>query len=275
MNRMDLRHFLLLCVTLCAAASLALLSGCKGNTSAAAMVEKTVSPPPHVQAYETRADPRYADPLTNPVWTAAHWLPLVSPIGTDRTTDAASGAFLFDANTLYVAIISHKPESAVAQDLVSVFLDSSRLCNGSEIIHVAVNSAGRASCTWIRDAEPPSRPRDDGTPDAFHPLSKIPVESMVPDLFTHIGAGTQHGRPVWTAVIAIPVRKLPLPLQAAPVAGTEWKVNLLRTTVATAPSSNLEPLQSNLSPVFVGQQAVAPYRMATLELVNTQVSVAQ
>jgi hypothetical protein len=275
MNRTDLRHFLPLCLALCAISSLALLSGCKGNTSAAAIVEKSVSPPPHVQAYETHADARNANPLSSPVWAQAHWMPLVSPIGTDRTTDAASGAFLFDANTLYVALICHKPEAAVSQDLVSVFLDSSRLSNGAEIIHVAVNSTGRASCTWIRDAEPPSRPRDDGTPDAYHPLSKIPAETMVPDLFTRIGEGTHHGHPVWTAVIAIPVRKLPLPLQAAPVAGTEWKVNLLRTTLTATPSSNLEPLQANLSPVFVGQQPVSPYRMATLELVNTQVTAAQ
>ena len=275
MNCPNARQFLLLCVTLCALGSLALFSGCKGNTSAAAVVDKTVSPPPHVQAYQTRIDPRNADPLTSILWTSAHWLPLVSPIGTERTTDTVYGAMLFDSNTLYVAFVSQKPMTPCTQDVVSVYLDSSRQHDGSEIMQFAVNSVGHTSCMWIRDAQPPTRAKDDGTPETFHPLSKIPADSLVPELFTHTAQGMQNGQPVWTAVIAIPMQKLPRPLRAVPTAGSQWKINLLRTTLVGEISANMEPLQANLSPVFVGQQAVAPYRMATLNLVDTQVSSAR
>ena len=98
--------------------------------------EKAVYPPPHVQAYETRLDPRNADPLTSSIWTSAHWFSFVGPIGTDRTTEASSGALLFDKNTLYVAFISQKPIRSVVQDFVSLYLCSSASRDGSEIIQV-------------------------------------------------------------------------------------------------------------------------------------------
>jgi hypothetical protein len=255
--------------------SLALLSGCKGNTSSAASYEKAVTAPPHVLAYQTLTDARLADPLTSGLWNGAHWLALTTPIGTERTTASAYGTMLFDANTLYVAFISQKPTHAFTQDMVSVYLDTSATGSGAEMVQVAVNSAGRASCTWIRDAQPPVRAKDDGSPDIFHPLSKIPVDATVTGLFTKTGVGTFNGLPVWTAVVAIPLQSLPTPLRATPVAGSQWKINLIRTTLIGEPNSNLEQLQANLSPVYVGQQAVAPYRMATLELVNAQVSAAQ
>ena len=274
MNRTERYKLLLVCVAICAASSLALLSGCKGNASAAATYEKPVTAPPHIQAYQTLSDAHLADPLTSPVWTGAHWFTFTSPIGTDRTTAAASGTLLFDANTLYVGFISQKPGHAFTQDMVSVYLDTSALGNGAEMLQVAVNSEGRAACTWIRDAQPPTRAKDDGTPDTVHPSSKIPVDKVA-NLFTRIGEGTLNGEPVWTAVVAIPLNSLPGPLRATPTPGAQWKVNLLRTTMVGEPNANLEQLQANLSPVYVGQQAVAPYRMATLELVNTQVSAAQ
>lgn len=242
--------------------------------SAAATVDKPVPPPPHVQAYAANTDPRNADPLTSPVWTSAHWVNFVGPIGADRTTETSSGALLFDKDNLYVAFISQKPATPVLQDFVSLFLDSSQARNGSEMIQVSVNAAGHASCTWIRDAEPPLAPREDGSPDTFHPLSKIPAEEMVSGLFSRTGQGTLNGRPVWTAVIAIPMQGLPLPLRATPAPGAQFKINLLRTTVI-ADAKTTQSLQSNLSPVYVGQQAVAPYRMATLDLDDTQVTAAQ
>ncbi len=238
-------------------------------------MEKRVSPPPHVLAYATRVDPRNADPLTSPIWTSAHWVSFVGPIGADRTTEAASGAILFDKNTLYVAFVSQKPINDVVQDFVSCYLDSSQLRDGSEIMQVSVNATGQATCTWIRDAQPPTGPREDGSADIFHPLSKIPAEAMVPGLFAKTGHGMLNGQPAWTAVVAIPMEKLPAPLRATPAAGAQFKVNLLRTTVVARANNNPESLQSNLSPVYVGQQAVAPYRMATLDLSDSQVTVAQ
>jgi hypothetical protein len=276
MNRTELRQILHLCAALCALCFLVALAGCKGNTSAAAIMDKPVPPPPHVQAYSTHVDPRNADPLSSPIWTSAHWMSFVGPIGADRTTEASSGAILFDNNTLYVAFVSQKPASAYTQDFVSFYLDSSAERNGSEMMQVSVNATGQATCTWIRDAEPPTGPREDGSADVFHPLSKIPADGMVPGLFAKTGQGMLHGQPVWTAVVAIPVQKLPMPLRTTLAAGMQFKINLLRTTVvAEAGNSGQALLQSNLSPVYVGQQAVAPYRMATLDLADTQVTAAQ
>src|ERR1700761_4680095 len=112
MIRSGLSKLLLLCVALCATGSLALLSGCKGNTSAAASYEKPVTEPPHILAYQTGSDARLADPLTSPVWAGSHWLTLTAPLGTERTTASAYGTVLFDANTLYVGFISQKPTRA-------------------------------------------------------------------------------------------------------------------------------------------------------------------
>jgi hypothetical protein len=71
------------------------------------------------------------------------------------------------------------------------------------------------------------------------------------------------------------MENLPLPLRATPTAGSQYKVNMLRMTIVADAKNNAELLQSNLSPVYVGQQAVAPYRMATLDLADTQVTAAQ
>lgn len=275
MNRTDPRQILHLCAALCALCVLVFMAGCKGNTSAAAVIEKAVQPPPHVQAYATRVDLRNADPLTSPVWSSAHWVNLVGPLGTDRTTEATSGAVLFDKETLYVAFISQSPSRPSLQDSVSFYLDSSRSRDGAEMVQVSITSAGEASCTWIRDAQPPTGPRDDGSADTFHPLSKIPAEQMVRGLLARAGHGTLNGQQVWTAVFAIPMANLPLPLRAVPTPGTQFKVNLVRTTVVADAGKTPESLQSNLSPVYVGQQAVAPYRMATLDLADSQVTIAQ
>ena len=275
MNRTELRQILHLCAALCALCFLVALAGCKGNTSAAAVMDKPVPAPPHVQAYATRLDPRNADPLDSSIWASAHWMSFVGPIGADRTTEASSGAILFDNNTLYVAFVSEKPATACLQDFVSFYLDSSAARNGSEMIQVSVNATGQTTCTWIRDAEPPTGPREDGSADVFHPLSKIPADGMVSGLFAKTGHGTLRGQPVWTAVVAIPVQKLPSPLRTTLAAEMHFKINMLRTTIVAEAGNSPQSLQSNLSPVYVGQQAVAPYRMATLDLADTQVTAAQ
>jgi hypothetical protein len=254
---------------------LTLLAGCKGNTSAAAVIEKTVSPPPHIQAYEALKDPRFTDPLASTVWNNARWFSLSAPIGSERTTAPVSGAILFDASNLYIAFVSEKPNTDFTQDMVSVYLDSTAVCNGSEMMEVTVNATGEATCTWIRDINPPLKPKEDGNPDIVHPLSKIHGDNLITGLFTKTRTSTLNGAPVWSAVVAIPLNGLPLPLRNAALPGTHWKINLLRTTIVPDANAGLEQLQANLSPVYVGQQAVAPYRLADLELVNTQVSSAQ
>jgi hypothetical protein len=271
MKMQALSPLVLLSATLLAGGSVALLSGCKGNTSAAAMMERSVTPPPTLHAYPLTAGQPLADPTLAPVWSNARWLPLVAPANTDRTTAPASAAVLYDARYLYVATISNVPAGPVVLDTVSIYLDSSAAGNGADMLNLTVNAAGSVSSAWIRDAEPPTKGRDDGTPDFFHPVSRIP-DVAIPGLLIKTFQGTQNGTPVWSAVVAIPLKSLPLPLRSSPLAGTSWKLNLLRTTLLPDTGSGVEQRQANLSPIFVGSQPVCPYRMATLELVPAQVS---
>src|SRR5271170_791497 len=215
MNRPGFQQLLLLACAFCALGFLTLLAGCKGNASAAAVIEKTVGPPPHVQAYEATRDPRLVDPLASTVWNNARWFSLAAPIGSDRTTAPVSGAILFDASHLYIAFVSEKPNTDFTQDMVSVYLDSTASSNGSEIMQVTVNATGEATCTWIRDVNPPLKPKDDGNPDIVHPLSKIHGDNLITGLYTKTRTSTLNGVPVWSAVVAIPLNGLPLPLRNA------------------------------------------------------------
>ncbi len=274
------RSFLLLTGAILLSGGLALLSGCKGNPSAAADIERRTSAPPVVMAYPASGDPKEGDPLVNAVWKSAAWTPLVAPANTDRTTASVSAAVLYDANELYVAFVISRSNPAfrgvngvapIAQDMVSVYLDSSKLGNGAEILQVTVNSKGLTTCAWVRDAEPPAQPKADGSPDVFHPVSRI-MDVTVAGLYSKTMEGTSNGESVWTAVVGIPLKGVPVPLRASPAAGTNWKLNLIRTTVLADNGSGTRQLQANLSPVYVGQQAVSPYRMSDLRLVGAQVS---
>ncbi len=271
MRLSTLHKFFCISAGLLASGSLALLSGCKGNTSAAAAMERTVAPPPVVMAYPVGTS-ALVDPLSGGSWTNARWLPLLPPVNTERTTAPVSAATLYDATSLYVAFISNKPAGNVAMDTVSVYLDSSSGGTGADMLQVTINKEGVTTCSWIRDAEPPVKARDDGSPDAFHPVSKIP-NLGVAGLRVKTGESVQNGVAVWTAVVAIPLKSLPTPLRTMPVPGSHWKLNLLRTTVLGDTGSGSEQLQANLSPIYVASQAVSPYRMAELDLVSVQVSV--
>jgi hypothetical protein len=266
-----LSKLLLLSATLLAGGSLALLTGCKGNTSAAAMVERTVTPPPMIQAYQLTSGQPIADPVTAPVWSSARWLPLVAPANTDRTTAPVSAAVLYDAKYLYIAFISDKPATSLTMDTVSIYLDSSIAGTGADMLNLTLSPNGAVTTAWLRDAEPPTKPRDDGSPDLFHPVSRIP-DITIPGLIAKTFDSVQNNKPVWTAVVAIPLKGLPLPLRSAPLAGANWKLNLLRTTLLPDTGAGVEQRQANLSPVYVGSQAVCPYRMASLTLAPAQIS---
>jgi hypothetical protein len=257
--------------TLLAGGSLALLAGCKGNSSAAALVERSVTPPPMIHAYQLTGGQPLADPTTTPLWSNARWLPLVAPSNTDRTTAPVSAAVLYDAKYLYIAFISNKPTTPVFLDTVSIYLDSSPAGTGTDILNLTITPNGTLTSAWIRDAEPPTKPRDDGSPDLFHPISRIP-DLAIPGLLSKTGDAVQNNQPVWTAVVAIPLKTLPLPLRSTPLAGTVWKLNLLRTTLLPDTGAGIEQRQANLSPIFVGSQAICPYRMASLELAPAQVT---
>jgi hypothetical protein len=260
-NRKNLHPFSLLfggAILACAP----FLGGCKGNTTAAALPERIIPPPPVVTAYRTNYDPFDADPLSSETWNDAHWLIFTAPSNTTRSTAPTQAALLFDPSRLFVAFICEKePLTDVAQDAVSMYLDTTSAGDGTEMIRVSVDSSGHPSCTWIRSAVPAER-RDDGSPDFGHPFSVIP-NVQIAGLTAHVSQGMYNGKPAWTAVMAIPMRSLPLPLRTSVSPGAHWKFNLMRTIIA---GEGGERIQSNLSPVFVAGQEFAPYRLADLLL---------
>jgi hypothetical protein len=250
----------LLGATLMAVAGVTLLPGCKGNTSAAAGVDRRTGKPPVVVAraagVSDGAGP--ADPLSSDVWREAEWWPLVAPANTLRTTPASRAAVLYDAGTLYVAVINELPAAGreAAQDTISLYVDTAGA--GKEVLQVTTDARGATHCAWIRSSIPVG-PLEDGSPDIGHPLDIRP-DLQVPGLAARVGEGLVEGRAAWTAVFSVPVAGLPPLMQIAPGTGVHWKFNVLRKMTRGG-----EHTQSNLSPVYVNAQAVSPYRMAELD----------
>jgi hypothetical protein len=263
------RNFVLAGAALAALAAVALTAGCKGNTTSAAGLEKHVGPPPRVDAAVALSNPGNSDPLTDAPWAKTQWYSLVAPSNTHRTTPPVRAAMLYDPATLYVAFVSDTvppPVAPIAHDAVSVFLDSSAMQDGTEMAQVTVNSDGHCTCTWVRAAMA-AQPKEDGSPDLAHPVSKI-VDFAVKGLAAHTAQTTRSGALAWTTVITIPLKALPIPLRAHADAGEHWKMNLLRTITTVDTGAGAQQLQANLSPVYVGGQYVSPYRMADLVLVK-------
>lgn len=268
-DRSILRPFRL-AAALLGAVSLALtVGGCNGNsTSASPTTRPPVGIPPTVTAYFAPENVRTADPLGPGAWRSAAWTTLTAPANTLRTTATSRAAVLFDATTLYVAFINHRqPPAAVSlKDGVSLYLDTRTGADGREMIKVSVDATGEPSCTWVRMSAPPAV-RPDGSPDLGHPVSTIP-DVTIPGLTARVGEGSFDGSPVWTAVVAIPLKTLPLPLRTSATPGAHWKFNLMRSVVTDWGTPRAEQLQANLSPVYVGAQEFAPNRLAELVLVR-------
>lgn len=242
-------------------------AGCEGKPTSAAGPEKHVGPPPKVEAAGVDVDLRESIP-TDAVWAKAQWYLLTSPANTSRTTPPVRAAMMFDAETLYVAFVSDTvppPAAPIGQDVLSVFLDTTAAQDGTEMVQVMVDATGKCSCTWIRMSTP-ALPKEDGSPEWSHTMDRIP-NRPVTGLSARVMPGTEKGSPVWAAVVAIPLKNLPRPLVATAKTGDHWKVNLLRTITTVDTGSGVQQLQANLSPVYLGGQAVSPYRMAELELV--------
>lgn len=256
-----LRACVLSGATLMAVGTVVLMGGCKGNTTAAAIVEHRTEKPPVVLANRTVEDMKAADPLTSAAWRQA-MLPLVAPANTLRTTAPTRAAVLFDDGTLHVAFICEKQATGGAsRDVVSLYLDP--LNQGKELFQITVDSKGSTRCAWLRSSEP-AEPLENGAPDLGHPVFSVP-DIAVKGLWTQVREGTDQGNAVWTAQVALPLAGLPALLQAKPAAGMHWKFNLVRTFTTLDGQRVVDQAQSNLSPFYVNAQAVSPYRLAELE----------
>ena len=253
-------------IALCGAVFLALagaafLSGCKGNTRAAG-VERRTGKPPVVAArlMSASADGERNDPLSSKMWREAEWWPLVAPANTARTTPASRATVLYDAGTLYVAVINDVPEwGTEEQDTVSLYIDTHG--DGKEVLQVTTDARGGARAAWIR-ASTPVGPQEDGGPNIGYPLDIRP-DIQVRGMTARVGRGLADGREAWTVVLALPVTGMPPLMQALPAPGAHWRFNVLRSVMRRG-----EQYQGNLSPVYVNAQAASAYRMAELEFVG-------
>jgi hypothetical protein len=253
------RRCAMLGATLTALAGAALLTGCKGNTSAAANLDRRTGQPPVVtaQAIGQTSDVGLANPMTSSVWKEATWWPLVAPANTSHTTPASRAAVLYDADTLYVAVVNEMPVTGrePAQDAVSLYVDTTG--EGKEILQITTDAQGVTQCAWIRSSVP-AAPREDGSPNMGYPLDIRP-DFKIGGLKTQVSRGVADGRAVWTVEMAVPVAGMPPVMQVLPGSAAHWKFNVLR-----AMTRGGEQYQANVSPVYVNAQAVSAYRMAEL-----------
>jgi len=255
------RHAALWGVALIAVACAAPLAGCKNNSSSAATVEHRAGKPPVVVAQFAPDSLLDAGPLSSPAWQNAAWSPLIAPANTSRTTAPTKAAVLFDAATLYVAVISALPTAPdpAGPDAVSLFLDTKG--DGRELLQVSADSAGTTRCAWIR-SNVAIEPLDDGSPNLGYPLDVRPAYQLA-GLNAQIRTGVFEGQPVWTLTLAVPVAGMPALMQVPPANDAHWKFNILRTYLADG-AGQRAVMQSNLSPVYINAQTVSPYRMADL-----------
>ena len=258
-------------LSVAAVAALGLAAGCKNNPPA---VESGGAAPvaiPVLHALPASGEVLKAEVLTSPLWRGAAWMNLSPPLNDTRTTPSTRVACLYDAEKLYIAFAGATTEGRPGGTTAAVLLDSSKLQNGTEFFEISVDpeTVGDASIrgmVWHRPTLPPA-PNPDGTVNYTIPVSRV-TGFGIKDLQVVAGKGQVDGQAGWTVVFAIPMRTLPGPLKGTPAAGVHWRVNLLRQDELGGGlgAGRREVVQGNLSPVFLGAQAVMPYRMAELVL---------
>ena len=257
--------------------------GCKGDSAPAPTNGHNASARTVLHVLPTTADPM-ADPLSAPAWRYVHWTTLTPPLNDSHLPPFTRVAALYqnkslvengrsvEAGFLYVAFVCAAPELNAANlssehDMAEVWLDTSAAQNGTEFFSLSVNPAGQTWRNWYRSSLPP-KPKADGSPNLTHPISRMP-DYPVPGLLSKVGQGSVNGEKVWTVVLQIPLKGLPLPLrppQALAKEGARWQVNLLRSYWVGKEGQPRELLQANLAPVHRACQGFSPYRMADLLL---------
>ena len=207
-----------------------------------------------------------ANALNLPVWTRATWTALSPAIKETRAVPGTRVASVYDADKLYIAFVGVEADKGTSS--TSVWLDTSLAQNGTEVFEIVadaspVTTAPVRAEVWHRCVVPPEARE---TPNFAIPMMHLP-NVRVAGLKVQTNVWTLEGKPAWSVVYAIPVQALPEPLRARMKPGeTTWRVNLLRQDVTTdaGDPAKREMLQTNLSPVYPGAQAVMPYRMASL-----------
>ena len=243
------------------------LLACTNNPSSPSAGATPEGPIPTLTAFPAAGDPMATD-VDSPLWKTASWTALTPAIKETRHIPNTRVASLYDAEHLYIAFVGAESDHNLSS--ASLWLDISAAQNGTEVYEITADTkshAGTASFSqvWHRCVMPPEN-RD--TPDYALPMSHITTQ-RVPGLSVRVGQTTLDGQKAWSVVYSIPVAGLPIKLKGGIKPGeSKWKVNLIRQDLAGDPkdASQKEFVQTNLSPVFPGAQAVMPYRMASLVL---------
>jgi len=180
MNSHGKRHppprWLLLGCALAAMGSAALLAGCKGNTTSAAVTERHVTKPPTIVAGRAAGDIQASNPLNGDIWKNAEWVEFSAPINNSRTTPPTRCAVLFDEQTLYIAAVSQTPATRApeATDKISFYVDTT--AKGYELLEFSA-AGGKVECTWLR-SNSPAEPLEDGSPTLVSRFTSCPTSKF-------------------------------------------------------------------------------------------------
>lgn len=253
------------------------IAGCKGNPAPTQSSSPQPVGPPIMHASAAQTDPLESDPVNNLVWRAAHWSTLVASINDPRTVTNTWVASSYSPTTLYAAFICGEPAVASApvagsvaaahvwdRESVELWLDTSGpdKQNGTEVFRIVAAPDGTTYTCWVRSSKPPE-PNADGTPNYDLPISRVP-DYRVPGLKVSAARATYNGQPVWTIVMAVPLKSLPQPLKTIGLAGKRFHLNMLRNDWINANDGRRELVQTDFAPTYKGAAHVTPYRMGEL-----------
>ena len=183
-------------------------------------------------------------------------------------------ATAYGKKSLYLALINtgrgpwYKPGAAPAslwrRDCVQVWLDTSRLQNGTNFYEITIAPDGQVNQVWHRSSTPPA-PDANGRINLLQPYSLIPWKAKGLQVKTF--HGIYQGQPSWNVVVRIPLNGLPRPLQVTPRQNERLRANVIRYAwQPVSDSSKRRLVQFNLFPVAKESQAMAPYCMGRLIL---------
>lgn len=255
--------------------------GCKDNTAA---VNSGQSPKPSSVSVPTafRALPSpngeklFTDPVRSNLWAGARWYSLATSHGSLAATQTAA---YYTTHNLYIAVNATGSPAASSnvplRDLwrhscAEVWLDTTRRQTGMNFYEIVIAPDGRVNQVWHKSGSPP-RPTADGGVNFDHPFASIPWKTpgLVAKTWTHL----HSYKPGWSAVVKIPLSRLPRALTCVCKPGARYRINVLRYRWRHGADGD-KLIQTSLFPVAPGCQPFAPYRMGRLLLAHSDTALA-
>ncbi len=250
--------------------------GCKGSSTSGAGSAAAASHAVPVAVEAARVGGFSAamhNPIIDPFWRDTTWYTLGSPSPYAPPSAATRVAVAYSRTSLYVAFVCTGPPpwfnpAAARSDLwkydcSEIWLDSSRLQNGTNFYEIAIAPDGRVNEVWHRAAVPPKPTRAGGI-NLAQPFSLIPWRDRTLKVKTYHGIWRRQ--PAWELVVRVPLARMPRPLRLLPRAGRRLRLNLIRYQWHPRRHGPRRLVQYSLFSVPPKEQAFAPYRMGRLVL---------